>query len=396
MLSKSPTKLEKRDIDDLIGNTHEGKTLEFKRIMPASSDKEKGAFLRAVSSFANTIGGDLIIGLSAANGIASGITEIALSEFDGYRLKLEQTLASGLDPRIPGIEFGRVDCSDTGCVLVIRVPRSWSAPHRVTLNSKFYGRTSGGSYELDVRELRSLFVLSEAIAEKTRSFRIDRIAKIAARDTPVELMSGGILVLHLVPFTAFDRDLAFPIRDIKPIIADFAPIGSSGGHHAYKNFEGFLTASNSAGPMVSQRAYVQVFRSGIVEAVASSIVRGAANLLPMQDIEQHIIAHTRIYAANLHKFGIAPPIAVLASLVDVKGKILSPYKSGTSYSEDMASLAIRQDQLHFLESIFETLPADVAECATMLRGTLDHIANASGLPASPNFDSTGVYKFRTE
>jgi hypothetical protein len=37
-----------------------------------------------------------------------------------------------------------------------------------------------------------------------RDFRLNRIAQIAAGDTPVPLSEGACLVVHVIPFSAFD------------------------------------------------------------------------------------------------------------------------------------------------------------------------------------------------
>jgi len=164
MISKPIHQLKRSDLHALIGNVRESKTLEFKREMPAGTSDEKIKFLAAVSALANTSGGDLLIGIETAQGIPIAIPGIALTNPDGEKLRLEQILASQLDPRLPRVDLEAIDCGGGRHVLAIRVARSSIAPHRVTANDKFYGRNSGGNYPLDVSELRSAFVFSESAA----------------------------------------------------------------------------------------------------------------------------------------------------------------------------------------------------------------------------------------
>ena len=45
----------------------EGRTLDYKRTLPGSTDEEKREFLADVSSFANAAGGDIVYGIDGAS-----------------------------------------------------------------------------------------------------------------------------------------------------------------------------------------------------------------------------------------------------------------------------------------------------------------------------------------
>src|SRR6267142_848151 len=98
MIQKKLERVEFADLERLLGVAREGKTLEFKQAMPARSDREVIQFLAAVSAFANSTGGDLLIGITAEDGIAKAISGIPLAGFDDEKLRLEQLLADNLDP----------------------------------------------------------------------------------------------------------------------------------------------------------------------------------------------------------------------------------------------------------------------------------------------------------
>lgn len=64
MIPKDIKQIIQSDIQELIDNSvPEGKTIEYKRELPKKSDKAKKEFLADVSSFANSSGGDLILGI---------------------------------------------------------------------------------------------------------------------------------------------------------------------------------------------------------------------------------------------------------------------------------------------------------------------------------------------
>ena len=62
--------------------------------------------------------------------------------------------------------------------MVIRVPRSWSAPHRVVYlkDMNFYERNPTGKHPMSLGELRSAFVLSASIADRMRAFGEERLS----------------------------------------------------------------------------------------------------------------------------------------------------------------------------------------------------------------------------
>ncbi len=51
-----------------------------------------------------------------------------------------------------------------------------------------------------------------------------------------------------------------------------------------------------------------------------------------------------------------------------------------AFPEDLPSAALERDRLNFVGCFFESVPANDAEVALVLRPLLDHLANAAGLP----------------
>ena len=93
-------------------------------------------------------------------------------------------------------------------------------------------------------ELRNLFMLAPRIADRTRDFRIGRLARIAAADAPVTLMYPDAVVLHVVPFSAFDRDPPLPMAELQRNYTAFCPMGTRSLGLIKINFDGLLTMSN--------------------------------------------------------------------------------------------------------------------------------------------------------
>jgi len=319
MISKPIHQLKRSDLHALIGNVRESKTLEFKREMPAGTSDEKIKFLAAVSALANTSGGDLLIGIETAQGIPIAIPGIALTNPDGEKLRLEQILASQLDPRLPRVDLEAIDCGGGRHVLAIRVARSSIAPHRVTANDKFYGRNSGGNYPLDVSELRSAFVFSESAAERIRAFRNDRLVKIGAGETPVPLDAGGKVALHVIPVPSFVDNRLMDIA-AAAIGGTHMPLplgGISGANRSSVNLGGLVTYTDKIVQM--RQSYAQFFRSGAIEGVGE-LSRRKEDDCPYfvgPEFTQKIAFAVRQYIDVLRSYDAGLPIYVFLSLCNV-------------------------------------------------------------------------------
>ncbi len=168
MIPKFLTEIAEADLLALITDgVAEGRTIDYKRLLPGNADMEKKEFLADASSFANTVGGDLVFGMDEAAGLPTQITGVQTADFDAEIRRLDSILAAGLSPRIRS-STQIVTLAAGGRVIVIRVQRSWNGPHRVVFqgHDKFYGRNSAGKYPLDVNELRAAFTLSNTATER--------------------------------------------------------------------------------------------------------------------------------------------------------------------------------------------------------------------------------------
>ena len=271
-------------VDDQV---REDKTIEYKFELPGNSDSQKAKFLASVSSLANTAGGDHVFGVEANGGLPERLSGVTTGDPDADVLRLDHILANGLDPRLPRVDIQPVQVAEGQHVSVLRVPKSWVSPHRVRQNGKFYGRNSAGKYELDVGELRTAFTLSDTIAGRIRNFRTDRVAKIYGGETPVPLKQGGVLVLHLLPLSAFVEPVQIDLSIFGGYDQIIRPMGSIVSLSSRVNLDGFV-AFEQVGDQGSGK-YTQVFRSGAVEATEVLGSRGSDMLLPSIAFEQHLI-----------------------------------------------------------------------------------------------------------
>ena len=84
---------------------------------------------------------------------------------------------------------------------------------------------SAGKYPLDSTEIRAAFALSEALPERIRRFRDERLAKIIADEMPVNLEPHPRLMLHMVPVSSMLGTATLDIhRGCEKRSKSFAPL----------------------------------------------------------------------------------------------------------------------------------------------------------------------------
>ena len=178
MLLKNLADVSLRDVELLCDNhVLESRSLDFKATAIDRGDRGKREFLVDVCAFANAGGGDLILGVKQKEGAADEVCGIEVADQDDERLFLTALARDGLEPRYSGLDTKWLPMPGTKRgVMVVRVPRSWSAPHRVTFQKvmNFYVRNSAGKHPMSIDELRQAFNLSATVAQKMRAFRDER------------------------------------------------------------------------------------------------------------------------------------------------------------------------------------------------------------------------------
>ena len=375
------------DLQALVDNSVlECKTIEYKQALPSNSDSDKKEFLADVSSFANASGGDLIYGITEdkKTGKPKSLDGLDIENPDKEIQRLDNIIRTGIQPRLPLVAISPlIPLGNSKFALVIRVPKSWASPHRVIPNDKFYSRSSNGKYPLDVGELRIAFNLSETLSERIRNFRLDRIAKILANETPVPLYDNPKIVLHLIPIISFNPAQAYDIGKIASQPAKVKPIYCGGWNDRY-NLDGFL--SYSGGKEEKSHSYVQLFRNGIIEAVEGLLLEPYEGqlIIPSIAYEQELIRSLTDYLSVLKTLNVEPPIFIFLTLLGVKGYSMAvsrrfPFAKGHTIDRDILQLP---------EIIIESYDVRADK---VLKPCFDSIWNACGFPKSFNYNENGEW-----
>jgi hypothetical protein len=382
-LEKPAYLINEADIQALKDNSvAEGKTIDYKRDLIGNTDEAKKEFLADVTSFANTAGGHLVIGIEEDNGVPVNIGGVSIPDLDAEKLRLENMLRDGLEPRVPGIAIQDVSLSNGNLVLIISIPKSWASPHMIKLrnSSRFYARNSAGKYQLDVTEIRSAFIQSARASEFIRDFRIDRIGKIISNEMPARIENTGKIVLHIIPLSVSDSGRVFNVASLDSILGYFHIIGEWGGSQHRNNFEGYI----SYGPA----SYLQIFRNGSLEAVSTEdlgLFDSEKFMIASEAYERTLIERTPRLLTLLKAIGVEPPLIIMLSMVGVRGYELA-VKHSPGWPTSIDRPIIDRDNLVIPEVVVESFDVDSAK---ILKPIFDIVWNAAGLQGSKNYDGDG-------
>ena len=382
----TPEQVDATRLQSLIADAvSEGRQLDYKEKLPGGSDEDKREFLADVTSLANGAGGDIIYGIRERHderGVPTGIPEAVVGlpglNLDSEQLRLSNIMREGVAPRLSGVAFREIRRDPEPPCLLLRVPRSWAGLHMVTFKnlSRFYSRTSAGKYQLDVHEIRAGFVSSERVYDRASRFRVERIARILASETPVPLGEGPKAVLHALPIASADvwRDFQGSQEPTHPM--KLTPLAEPANNWRY-NLEGFVayTLHNEA----RLRGYVQLFRDGGIETVSGRvIVFDSHGGFYGNGLEKSAIKAFTSYAQLWSALGVEGPILVGLTLSGVQGRKI--FGGPWPYGEIDAKFD--RDILIVPEVVIDDLSirADLA-----LRPILDMVWNAGGWTQSPSY-----------
>ncbi|WP_313197426.1 ATP-binding protein [Rhizobium sp.] len=382
------------DIQQLVtdGQT-EGLSVEFKRDMYGNSDSDKKEFLKDLSSFANSAGGQLIIGVDEAQGAASSICPLTV-DADATLLRLEQIAQSAIEPRIVGVRMRAIPISGGGFVFMARVPRSWNPPHRVSYQNtnRFYLRSSAGAHEASVEELRAIFANGAGMRDRMSAYVRDRLGKISQGAGVVPLAEGqgaeGKLVIHIMPFATFTGSPQIDVGAAQSIADRLQPLGASGSSQI--NFDGFMVVRTGD----PSHGYTQLFREGIIEATKVRTIaqnNQFGRLVPMRRFVEPIYQRIPQYIGALSDLGVPPPYAISISVLDVQGAYLG---IGNGLGDFDDQRAIDRPNLGLPIQII-TDNGSAADYRNALTPALDSLFNAVGIESAEeflqNYNAEGVW-----
>lgn len=377
------TKITEEDVQALVqARATENSHLEFKLQLPGSDNAGKHELTADVSAFANAGGGDIVYGIAEdGDACATTITPLTGNQDQEVR-RLQDILMNGIEPRIPGLAVSSVPVTGGFCV-VIRVPKSWTGPHRVKSNQHFFVREGGRKRQLDMPEIKNLFLRAAGFAAQVRDFRTDRIGRLVAGESPQPLVPGALFVLHFFPTQAALGDAM--IDPVTYLAGERRlPIFATNAGNSRVNVDGALSVRNT-GSADETHGYSLLFRNGIFES--TTVLRlhheSGKYILGSQAFEDYTIRLMQSLQQEYEHFGIAKEMLCLATIIS---------GTETELGLDRFNYDLDGTQGSFdrhIVPIPDVLIEGVRPPANELRPVFDLIWQAAGMARSYNYDENG-------
>jgi hypothetical protein len=219
------------------------------------------------------------------------------------------------------------------------------------------------------------------INEKINEFTEERRKNILIGNTPLTLLSGGKLVIHVLPLASFDPNIFHAPYDISSLIKkriELKPIyGSSWGDKFDK--DGLVVVSNE-----TSGSYVRVFNNGVLEIVDSGML-SHGSMIPTGIFEQKIIGALKSYLNVLKEIGITYPAIIKISLHNVKDYIVGV---DPARFHSMDAHPIITDSLYLTETLLEDVGV---ELSASLKPSFDNLWQSGGWSRSHNYNDQGEW-----
>jgi hypothetical protein len=369
----------------------ESRYLDYKERLPGDSDEDKRELLADVTAFANTAGGDLLYGVrerreeNRATGEPEAIVGLPGVNLDQATLRLDNVLRDGMEPRIPGLTFHVVARDPDPPCLIIRVPKSPLGLHMVTYKglSRFHGRGASGRFVLDWGQIRAGFLEAQTAQERLKRFRLERVTRQLAGETPIPTGDGPKIIFHALPLNPSDVLATFLTLSIEQHVIDvMRPL--SGTPRSWRfNLEGFVV--HTLRDDLGRQTYSQCFRDGGIEAMGPlELETGRAGYRAFYGfpLETTVINALTRYQHLWRLLGVASPMMLALTLSGVLGTQIRTSLGASSLHEETFD--------HDVALIPELVVQDPgAPAARLLQPLFDLMWNAAGWPRSPWYTPTG-------
>lgn len=221
MLKSKLEEITINDIKSLIENkVCENRNLEYKKELHIDNDKNKKEFLADISSFANSYGGDIIFGIEEDNEekIPCNMNGIEFENEDTLIRSVEELIRQSIQPKILNIRCKVLDLQNGRCILIIRIPRSTIAPHRIIFknSNRFFARNSMNKYEMDVTDLREAFNSGLSLERRIEEYTENRYYEIECNKYNKLIDGMPVFVVHYIPEESLNSGAdKFSIHEMK-------------------------------------------------------------------------------------------------------------------------------------------------------------------------------------
>jgi len=288
----------------------EGKTLEYKRDLLPLNDKAKFELIKDVCAFANADGGLLVYGAEQGpDGAIAALPGVEIDDRDKLESQITLLLRDNIDERPIGVTIAFLSIpNSTRVVVLVRVPRSYLAPHMITLpvtHPRFYQRSGTVNVPLEMAQVRTLTTARYRMETEA----VNRIHERTRFGGPSSVMCFA------VPLFSHPYALDFTNESLlRQLLTPAAVLGGGSTFHT-------LVGYGMRYYQDEHRQHVLFTRGGGVEVLYAPItyVKGDHQFLRLKQIE-NVVQRFLEAVSTAAPLGVAPlPVLLALRLSGVAG-----------------------------------------------------------------------------
>ncbi len=379
-------KLTSSDINRLINNQiQESKTLDYKKELNLSKDKDKKEFLFDVSAMYNTEGGCIIYGIEELKddknqntGKPNKVSGIDIENSDKLIQQIEDIVKNSTEPSISQLLIKEIDVGGLN-VMVLGIPKGLGLPAMVTFSqtNKFYKRRNSGKFPVDVYELNQMFMQNQVLFDKAKNLRKNRISEVLLKENIPNLVGDTIFLIHIIPYSFLENSISDFAVEKNDLTKQMKPLLSqSTGWNLMYNLDGFATFATTY-QMREITSYNQLFRNGVYEIYTSELFYGTRH--QKEGFDDEVFMRKTVECIKqgldvLNKMKIESPFFVSFSFHNVKGKIM----------DNNRATFVREFTKNDLLFPLIQIPAYESDIMNKMKPSFDILWQSFGYAKSPN------------
>jgi hypothetical protein len=294
-----------------------------------------------VCAFANTEGGDIIIGMAENDRIASRLIGVSCDNVDQQLRKVEEGIRSRIEP-LAWFRVKYVSLDGGNGAFVIRIEASVAAPHRVSKTGIFYSRGSTGNREMDIFQVREAFMRGTLAEERIRQFRTTRVAALPNTVDPLISSQNAWALFQVVSVPAMMRSRLVQADVLKESAFDVVIFGNeqSTGAPIRFNLDGVVRGRD--------QNKVQLFRDGKIEAqrllsiIDHRMISGTKLPEPIElgVIRDGVREALPNYIQALQEWNFPPPYSASLTLSNMRSMPIVSSETGGNFAADRPVIEI--------------------------------------------------------